>query len=170
MTHSETERFERILGALRAGLVSALHGRRHDLMVLPSADPLDRTRDLSELDLDSQQVSMLTFKLRNLDAALHRLREGTFGRCDSCDGEIPKRRLEAVPWSLLCVACQEAAEARAAAEPGDTDLLEAEPPKPVRPPAARNGGSPWIPPGTRRLSGAVVGSQRSMRASPARTA
>ena len=112
MTDQEIERFNRVLGGLRAELASVLYGRRDRLLISQSADPLDQTRDLSELDLDSQHISLLTTKLRSLDAALQKIQDGTFGRCDSCEREIPLRRLEAVPWSSLCVACQEVAEAQ----------------------------------------------------------
>ena len=48
--------------------------------------------------------------LARTERALQKLDDGTYGRCDSCGGEIPPRRLEAMPDSVLCVTC-------AAAEP-----------------------------------------------------
>ncbi len=48
--------------------------------------------------------------LARAERALEKLDDGTYGRCDSCGGEIPPRRLEAMPDSVLCVTC-------AAAEP-----------------------------------------------------
>ena len=140
MTDQEIERFERVLGGLKAELASVLYGRRDRLLISQSADPLDQTRDLSELDLDSQHVSLLTTKLRSLETALQKIQDGTFGRCDSCDREIPLRRLEAVPWSSLCVACQEVAEAQG----GELDEMEREDEAvPVRAslPGAKNGRS-----------------------------
>jgi hypothetical protein len=97
------------------------------------------------LDLDSQHISLLTTKLRGLETALRKIQEGTFGHCDSCDCDIPLRRLEAVPWSSLCVACQEVAEAQA----GGLDHMEREDaPISVRAslPGAKNGRSARMPP------------------------
>lgn len=48
--------------------------------------------------------------LQMVDAALARLREGTFGECVSCGKEINPKRLEAVPWTRHCIDCQEKAE------------------------------------------------------------
>ena len=43
--------------------------------------------------------------LERTDRALAKLDEGTYGICDSCGKPIPERRLEAMPDSVLCVAC-----------------------------------------------------------------
>ena len=48
--------------------------------------------------------------LQMVDAALNRIREGTFGQCISCGEEINPKRLEAVPWTRHCIACQEKLE------------------------------------------------------------
>src|SRR5215218_2966692 len=43
--------------------------------------------------------------LERTDRALAKLDEGTYGICDNCGRPIPERRLEAMPDSVLCVAC-----------------------------------------------------------------
>jgi DnaK suppressor protein len=45
-----------------------------------------------------------------VDSALDRIREGSFGQCISCGAEINPKRLEAVPWTRFCIACQEKME------------------------------------------------------------
>ena len=52
----------------------------------------------------------LEAQLARTERALAKLEDGTYGRCDSCGAEIPPRRLEVMPDSVLCVSC-------AAAEP-----------------------------------------------------
>ena len=42
--------------------------------------------------------------------ALHRLGQGEYGRCTDCGQEISTKRLDAVPWTERCVACQAACE------------------------------------------------------------
>jgi DnaK suppressor protein len=37
--------------------------------------------------------------------ALEKIEEGTYGLCDRCGALIPEERLEARPWSVLCVSC-----------------------------------------------------------------
>jgi DnaK suppressor protein len=43
--------------------------------------------------------------LDDVDRALSKLDEGTYGICDRCGKLIPEARLEARPWSVLCVDC-----------------------------------------------------------------
>jgi RNA polymerase-binding transcription factor DksA len=43
--------------------------------------------------------------LDEIGAALERMNQGTFGRCEECQGEIPKARLQAVPYTRYCVDC-----------------------------------------------------------------
>lgn len=43
--------------------------------------------------------------LEEIGAALERLQEGTFGRCEECEGDIPSARLEALPYARYCVGC-----------------------------------------------------------------
>jgi RNA polymerase-binding transcription factor DksA len=43
--------------------------------------------------------------LEEIGAALERINQGTFGRCEDCQGEIPRARLQAVPYARYCVAC-----------------------------------------------------------------
>lgn len=46
--------------------------------------------------------------LAQVDAALARLDNGTFGRCARCGRDIAAARLEALPWAAHCIECQTA--------------------------------------------------------------
>ncbi len=43
--------------------------------------------------------------LDEIDRALERIKDGSFGRCEGCGSMIPKSRLEAIPYAALCVRC-----------------------------------------------------------------
>jgi DnaK suppressor protein len=43
--------------------------------------------------------------IAEVDRALEKLDEGTYGTCDACGGRIGEERLAAVPWAALCVDC-----------------------------------------------------------------
>ena len=45
--------------------------------------------------------------LREVEEALLRVREGTYGVCQECDEPISPKRLQALPWAKFCVRCQE---------------------------------------------------------------
>jgi RNA polymerase-binding protein DksA len=50
--------------------------------------------------------------LAEIDAALARIEDGTYGKCDRCGKEIPAERLEAHPWASLCIDDARKAETR----------------------------------------------------------
>lgn len=41
-----------------------------------------------------------------IDRALHKIEDGTYGLCESCGQPIPEARLEALPYAALCVTCK----------------------------------------------------------------
>jgi DnaK suppressor protein len=45
--------------------------------------------------------------LQQIDEALNRIRNNTFGTCLNCETELQQKRLEAVPWASHCTVCQE---------------------------------------------------------------
>jgi DnaK suppressor protein len=47
----------------------------------------------------------LDAKLRDVERAIAKLDEGTYGTCDSCGEPIAPERLEAIPWAVLCMTC-----------------------------------------------------------------
>jgi len=60
-----------------------------------------------ELDEGLEEGAQQT--LDQIDAALGRIEDGTYGRCE-VDGEpIPEERLRALPWATLCIDHQRAA-------------------------------------------------------------
>jgi DnaK suppressor protein len=46
-------------------------------------------------------------QLRQVQRALQRLRNGSFGICTTCEEAIGLKRLQAVPWTNHCIQCQE---------------------------------------------------------------
>ena len=48
--------------------------------------------------------------ISEIDAALKRIEDGTYGTCVNCGQEIPRERLEANPWASLCIDCKRRAE------------------------------------------------------------
>jgi RNA polymerase-binding transcription factor DksA len=50
-------------------------------------------------------------RLVEVVAALRRLDAGTYGRCERCESEIPRARLEAIPEVRLCLQCQKREDA-----------------------------------------------------------
>lgn len=62
----------------------------------------ERDREISLLLGDRERK-----KLQLIDDALARIESGEYGECDECGGEIASGRLEAMPFTRLCVTCQD---------------------------------------------------------------
>ena len=88
-------------GAVGRAQASAEHFERAE----DSEAQLNSARDL-EFALDERE----TAELRLLDAALERIKVGTYGQCVDCGAEIPAARLHAAPEAARCLACQEKVE------------------------------------------------------------
>lgn len=48
--------------------------------------------------------------LIQIEAALERFQDGTYGKCEHCGREITPQRLQAIPWAKHCIDCQELEE------------------------------------------------------------
>lgn len=70
----------------------------------PDRDDLARAYSTRERRLALQ--AMETEQLEQIDEALKRLEDDTYGRCQSCGEQIPAGRLEVLPHALFCVPCQ----------------------------------------------------------------
>ena len=70
--------------------------------------------DLSQLDLnediDYALLTMQVERLREVEDALDRLEEGTYGICEDCGASINLERLKVLPFTTSCVRCQERRE------------------------------------------------------------
>jgi DnaK suppressor protein len=68
----------------------------------------ERDREINFILSDRERV-----KIKQIDDALVRMDEGTYGVCESCGLEIAEERLEAMPFTRLCRDCQQDMEREA---------------------------------------------------------
>lgn len=52
-------------------------------------------------------VGNLRDMLDSVNEALSKLEQGTYGKCDVCGKQIPKKRLDALPHATMCIECRE---------------------------------------------------------------
>ncbi len=83
---------------------------RRAIVVETSAEQCEQDVLAAQRDMAVQSLSRRTRLLRDVNAALARIREGSYGECLECDGPIGERRLRAVPQARHCIACQERME------------------------------------------------------------
>ena len=63
----------------------------------------DTASETYERELDEGLEEDAQAQLREVEAALQRLEAGEYGACAVCGKQIPVERLEAVPWTTLCI-------------------------------------------------------------------
>ena len=98
---------------LRADVASHLR-TQDDPRLVGLRNRMEETDDWAAADaMAAQDIALVSrdlTELTNVEQALARLRDGTYGDCADCGNPIPYARLVAYPAALRCVACQEKAE------------------------------------------------------------
>jgi len=117
MKAEEVAQFKKLLLSLRERLVGkvdfmqgeALKKSRQDASGDLSNVPIhmaDVGTDNYERDIMIELIQNGEEGVRNIDTALEKIEEGTFGVCELCAKKINKERLKAVPYAKLCIDCQ----------------------------------------------------------------
>ncbi|MDH5185911.1 MAG: TraR/DksA family transcriptional regulator [bacterium] len=66
----------------------------------------DQSSETFQRELASQLTSQESMTLAEIDAALKKIQNGHFGICEMCQGNVPKARLEILPYARLCIKCK----------------------------------------------------------------
>lgn len=66
----------------------------------------DMGSDRAESDVSLGRRESASGEIQEIDEALDRIRDGTFGLCENCDKPILRARLEAIPYARLCLKCK----------------------------------------------------------------
>ena len=98
----------------RSEIVRSLSAQSDDMknLIKPqeSVDEVDVASDAIDRNLLDSLGAKDAERLNMIDSALERIRLGRYGICISCGKEIPKERLEVLPYTVMCVNCASAAE------------------------------------------------------------
>lgn len=112
LTSSEIREFEALLLAKRNEILGnvisledeTLRKQRSDLSSLP-IHMADLGTDCYEQEFTLELMDSERKVIAEIDHALNRIEEGTYGVCEIGGEPIPKQRLEAIPWARFCVGC-----------------------------------------------------------------
>ncbi|MBS1827404.1 MAG: TraR/DksA family transcriptional regulator [Acidobacteria bacterium] len=109
MAEKNTQKYEAALRSKAQELAESLRDRSR-IAIEQSAEACEvmvmaanRELNILGLDRDSRMA-------REVQAALARLQNGSYGNCLRCEEPIKPKRLEVVPWARHCVSCQEMLE------------------------------------------------------------
>lgn len=109
---NELDKFKQTLLSLRAQLTQSVLETKEDVKEVDEfkgysqhqadegTNDFDRT---ISLELSNKEVSIL----KQIDRALEKIEDGSYGLCDVTGKEIPRARLEALPYATMTVEAQE---------------------------------------------------------------
>ncbi|MBI5307374.1 MAG: TraR/DksA C4-type zinc finger protein [Planctomycetes bacterium] len=109
--------FKKLLLTLRGRLVGKVDSMQGEALKMSRQDasgdlsnvPIhmaDVGTDNYERDLMIELIENGEEGLRNIDTALEKMDDGSYGVCEICAKKINKERLKAVPYAKLCIDCQ----------------------------------------------------------------
>lgn len=121
MTRAELDHFRRRLLALKKRVGGVLSELEEDALRAVGGEsagglsdaplhPADMGTDNFDEELDLALLENEQQLLVDIDDALARIKAGTYGRCENCHREIPRERLEALPYARYCIECAEKLE------------------------------------------------------------
>ena len=101
-------RLHKTLQARSNALRRALAGELADLRNNGSenGDSADVAFDAGSEEISTQLAELEARELTQIDKALARITQGSYGLCEFCQAKIPVARLNALPYSTTCVDCQ----------------------------------------------------------------
>jgi RNA polymerase-binding protein DksA len=100
----------------KGGLIDNLVANSNDFKeIVEGMDPKDLA-DIASDDIDRKIIEALGSqelkRLKLIDSALTRVKQGKYGYCIKCQKRIPPDRLEAIPYALMCIECKSDEERR----------------------------------------------------------
>mgnify|MGYP006307731671 CR=1 FL=1 len=103
--HKLIEQRDQLVDQIRSLSAASLTSNRQAGEELADVGGDDFMREI-ELSLVGEEEKVYYL----IEEALERLRNGSYGNCVDCNGDIPDGRLEAIPYAKLCVHCKEERE------------------------------------------------------------
>jgi DnaK suppressor protein len=114
MTTTKNTEVRRILEAKRSELLNG-SSDRDEILIENAAEDFDRLQQQLNREVAIRNLDRESKLLKEVQGAISRLEDDSFGICLRCEEEIPEKRLKALPWAAYCVPCQEAIDRRRAA-------------------------------------------------------
>jgi len=98
----EVERVKRVIGDVKHDIGDESENESIGELSDDSQHPADTGTETFEREKDLSILDSLERELRELEVALGRVDEGSYGTCEACGEAIPEARLEAQPAARFC--------------------------------------------------------------------
>ncbi len=113
MRGSELEYFKDILLARKEQILKNIHGVEEEMSQLQGLE-LNDEGDYASVSNDNHVESAIGsqqgIELAEIEMALSKLKDGTYGICEMCEEEVGIQRLKVKPHAKYCIDCREIAE------------------------------------------------------------
>ncbi|OGI39441.1 MAG: hypothetical protein A2V91_06500 [Candidatus Muproteobacteria bacterium RBG_16_64_10] len=113
LTEPDVQRFQQLLAKRREELRWLVHdalieSKRNDYIELAGAVHDAGEEAVANLlsEMDISQLRREVEEIGDVEAAIERIKDGTFGKCTDCGDAIDRERLAAYPTAKRCLACQ----------------------------------------------------------------
>ena len=113
MNKRQLASYEKLLLQRKSELLKQVLNQDDDIDELRGdqpADPLDMAGNTSSLELMTTLGNHERVELAEIDRALEKIEDKTYGKCEECGENIAVARLKAIPTAQLCVPCKEKQE------------------------------------------------------------
>lgn len=109
MNKKDLKRFKSLLERKRQSIINATGKRTHweNMEDTRHGDFVDQASDDNEVHVNLRLLQTDAKLLRAIDSAISRIENGNYGKCTVCGEEISLARLNAVPWTSVCISCKE---------------------------------------------------------------
>jgi DnaK suppressor protein len=101
---------------LRSNIANLTEAKPTPVDPIEASDGHQEFEDTAVDSLEMQQEQSILVNeqalLTQVERALERIENGTYGKCVNCGQPIPEKRLEAIPWAERDVKCEELVEQR----------------------------------------------------------
>jgi DnaK suppressor protein len=109
-------KMEQLLQDEKSEIINILVANNNEFKeIVDGMDPKDLA-DIASDDIDRRMIEMLGSqelkRLKLIESAQTRIKQGKYGHCIKCDRPIPPERLEAIPYALMCIDCKSEEERR----------------------------------------------------------
>jgi RNA polymerase-binding protein DksA len=110
------DKMETALLALKTEIVNNLIASNEDFKEIMEGEEPKDLADIASDDTDRKMIEAIGIqelkRLKLIESAITRIKQGKYGHCIKCGKRIPQDRLIAIPYALMCIECKSEEERR----------------------------------------------------------